>query len=97
MACMRPQSRRRAAFASVPGILALLFVAYPDGVLAAWREVPNRAQIIKFLDSVDSVGVWSISLPDSAAVGERRGVAVLDVAHVRDRIMKPREPLACGF
>jgi TonB family protein len=91
MASLRPQSRRRAALASAPGILALLFVACPATVLAAWREVPNRAQIIKFLNRVDSVAVWSISLPDSAAVGERHGVAVLDVAHVRDRIMKPRE------
>ena len=71
-------------------LCALLTMTSPATAHAAWHEWPNRNEVIRFADDVDSVAVWSIALPDSAAVGKGHGVEVLNVARVRDRVMESR-------
>ena len=94
MTCVRPRPWRPQAVpwkrvsASLPGLFLALCFSAP--AFAGWPEHPTRDQVVAFAHGVDSVVVWSLSLPDSATAGKRFGIEVLTVAGPRHRVRIPR-------
>jgi len=72
----------------LPGVFLALFISAP--AFAGWPERPTRDQVVSFARGVDSVVVWSLSLPDSATAGKRFGIEVLTVAGSRHRVRIPQ-------
>jgi TonB family protein len=73
---------------ALPGLFLIL--ALPPPAFGAWRERPKRDQVVTFARGVDSVVVLSLELADSATAGKRFGVEQMDVAGVRQRVVKDR-------
>src|SRR5262245_29213333 len=54
---------------------------------AAWQKFPSSGEVESFTKNVDSVIVCSVGLPDSAEAAGKRGADVLDVGHLRQRVV----------
>lgn len=73
-------------------LLAAVALAWNCGTARAdWAQPPTLSQLANYLDKVDSVVVWSVELPESAAARSKREVEVLDVAKLRGSASTSRD------
>ena len=77
-------------FALLALLLLGIAVTCPNPARAYWSERPKSRALARFATLPDKALVWSIQLPDSAAVGKKYGREVLGVATVRADASQPK-------